>query len=40
MGIEFGGEYFPSEHIGAEYFLRFGVGTRVLVHGISKDVGT
>ena len=39
MGIDFGGEYFPSKHLGTEYVGTFGNATRVVVYGISNDVG-
>jgi len=38
MGIDFGREYFPCKHHRTEYFSCFGNATRVLVHGISRDV--
>ena len=40
MGIDFCREYFPSEHLGTEYFHAIGVATRGLVSEIFKDVGT
>jgi len=39
MGIDFGREYIPSKHLGTEYFGTFENATRVLVYGISNDVG-
>ena len=39
MGIDFGREYFPSKHLGTEYVGTFGNATRVVVYGISNDVG-
>jgi len=40
MGIDCCRKYFPSEHLGTEYFRTIGVATRELVSEIAKNVGT